>query len=94
MDAVDHLPSAIASPVSQFSSTSPSTPSTALSEVDESECDEAERQADIHNLPPLTVNITSSALAAEAIDPVLIEKGKRKVKIHKYLAIAFIFSLK
>ncbi|KAI0892845.1 glycosyltransferase family 2 protein [Annulohypoxylon nitens] len=93
VDAVDHLPSAIASPVSQFSSTSPSTPSTALSEVDESECDEAERQADIHNLPPLTVNITSSALAAEAIDPVLIEKGKRKVKIHKYLAIAFIFSL-
>ena len=90
----DALPSAIGSPTSQFSSSVPTTPSTALSEVDGSECDEDERVADIHNLPPLTVNITSSALAAEAIDPVLIEKGKRKVKIHKYMAISFIFSLK
>ncbi|KAI2470546.1 glycosyltransferase family 2 protein [Annulohypoxylon bovei var. microspora] len=79
-------PGVVASP-----SSLPSTPSTALSEV-ESVFDD-EREVDIHNLPPLTVNITSSALAAEAIDPELIKKGKRKVKTHKYLAIAFIFSL-
>ncbi|KAI0880805.1 glycosyltransferase family 2 protein [Annulohypoxylon maeteangense] len=87
----DRLPSALGSPTSQFSSSVPTTPSTALSEV-ESESD-GEREVDIHNLPPLTVNITSSAIAAEAIDPELIRKGKRKVKIHKYMAIAFIFSL-
>ncbi|KAI1456729.1 glycosyltransferase family 2 protein [Annulohypoxylon moriforme] len=90
---VEGLPSALGSPTSQFSSSLPTTPSTALSEVEsDSECGE-ERERDIHNLPPLTVNITSSAIAAEAIDPELIRKGKRKVKIHKYIAIAFIFSL-
>ncbi|KAI1773662.1 glycosyltransferase family 2 protein [Hypoxylon cercidicola] len=49
--------------------------------------------SDYTDLPPLTVNETTSVLAAEAIDPKLIEKGKRKVARHKWCAIAFIFSL-
>lgn len=50
-------------------------------------------EAELAMLPPLTVNETTSVLAAEAIDPKLIEKGKKKVARQKYMALAFIFSL-
>ncbi|KAI1393199.1 glycosyltransferase family 2 protein [Hypoxylon trugodes] len=83
--APEHLPvvTAPAGPrtVSLTSGSSVSTPS------------DVQRRATLASLPPLTVNATSSAIAAEATDPVLIKKGKRKVAIHKYLAIAFIFSV-
>ncbi|KAI2609156.1 glycosyltransferase family 2 protein [Hypoxylon sp. NC1633] len=50
-------------------------------------------EQEIAMLPPLTVNETTSALAADAIDPELIKKGKRKVARHKYIAISIIFTL-
>ncbi|KAI0378727.1 glycosyltransferase family 2 protein [Hypomontagnella monticulosa] len=54
---------------------------------------ESDREAILDSLPPLSVNATAQAIAAEATDPNLIAKGKRKVARHKYQAIALIFSL-
>ncbi|KAI1105630.1 glycosyltransferase family 2 protein [Jackrogersella minutella] len=83
----DLLSNAVMSSPSVSTSSLSTTASTAPSESSD------ERREELTDLPPLTVNITSSALAAEAIDPVLIEKGKRKVRLHKYIAIFIIFSL-
>ncbi|KAI1409524.1 glycosyltransferase family 2 protein [Hypoxylon sp. FL1857] len=54
---------------------------------------EHERLTNIDSLPPISVNGASSATAKETTAPVLIRRGKRKVAIHKYMAIALIFSL-
>ncbi|KAI8960170.1 glycosyltransferase family 2 protein [Daldinia sp. FL1419] len=54
---------------------------------------EEERAAALESLPPLSVNATAASIAAEAIDPELIKKGKRKVARNKYFAIFIIFSL-
>lgn len=55
---------------------------------------EEEWEAILESLPPLSVNETAASIAAEAIDPELIKKGKNKVARHKYFAIFIIFTLK
>ncbi|KAI2778724.1 glycosyltransferase family 2 protein [Daldinia loculata] len=54
---------------------------------------EEEWEAILESLPPLSVNETAASIAAEAIDPELIKKGKNKVARHKYFAIFIIFTL-
>ncbi|XXH04395.1 hypothetical protein Hte_010809 [Hypoxylon texense] len=87
--SIDHRPGVSTSSSSQSGSSPSTSPPSTASPDDESPCDEA----DLADLPPLTVNETTSVLAAEAIDPKLIEKGKRKVARHKWIAICGIFSV-
>ncbi|KAI0846245.1 glycosyltransferase family 2 protein [Daldinia vernicosa] len=79
----DHSPTASVSGTSR--TTSPNTSS--------SGSPEEERAAILESLPPLSANATTASIAADAIDPVLIERGKRKVARHKYIAISIIFVL-
>ncbi|KAK6949761.1 hypothetical protein Daesc_008082 [Daldinia eschscholtzii] len=82
--ASQERPPIISIPTSRTVST-PSTPN--------SGSPEEEREAILESLPPLSVNATAASIAADAIDPELIKKGKRKVARNKYFAISVIFSL-
>ncbi|KAI1372998.1 glycosyltransferase family 2 protein [Hypoxylon crocopeplum] len=82
------VPALIFSPPESSGSTSPPSPTSRGSATSS----EIHRRESLASFPPLTVNETTSAMAADAIDPVLIKKGKRKVARHKYIAIFFIFS--
>ncbi|KAI0097103.1 glycosyltransferase family 2 protein [Daldinia grandis] len=78
-------PSIASAPTTSRATSSPSTPG--------SGSPDEERAAILESLPPLSVNATAASIAADAIDPELIKKGKRKVARHKYIAISIIFCL-